>query len=132
MDLAALRANFRLLRSLADGLEILAVVKADAYGHGAIEVAESLAAEGCQTLAVVTISEAEQLRKGGVTLSIMLLGGVLDKAEATRALELRVTPVVHRKDELSLISEAAKELEFEKAAETRDQILRLETLALEL
>ncbi len=108
IDLEAVRENFRVLRSLAEEREIVAVVKADAYGHGAVEVARALGEAGCGTLAVFTVQEAEELRAAGIQLDLLLLGGVLDQSEATNAIELSVIPVVHRDQELSLIADAAK------------------------
>ena len=55
IDLSALRANFDKLRKLENG-ELMAVVKADAYGHGAVIVARTLAAEGCGHFGVATQS----------------------------------------------------------------------------
>lgn len=75
VDLAALRENFaNIKRLLPDGLPIVAVVKAEAYGHGAVPVSECLLAEGASRLAVATLDEAFALRRAGITAPIMLLG----------------------------------------------------------
>ena len=75
VDLAALRENFANIKGLLpEGLPIVAVVKADAYGHGAVQVAECLLAEGASRLAVATLDEALTLRRAGITAPIMLLG----------------------------------------------------------
>lgn len=75
VDLAALRENFANIKGLLpEGLPIVAVVKADAYGHGAVQVAECLLAEGASRLAVATLDEALVLRRAGITAPIMLLG----------------------------------------------------------
>jgi alanine racemase len=75
IDLRALRANYRALNSLVDEADVMAVVKADAYGHGAVEVARALWAEGCSHFAVATVEEAAALRAAGISERIYLLGG---------------------------------------------------------
>ena len=79
VDLAALRANFAEIRRVVGAdCPITAVVKADAYGHGALEVAQCLLAEGAACLAVATLGEALELRaKLAADVPIMLLSPVL-------------------------------------------------------
>ncbi|HKV55089.1 MAG TPA: alanine racemase [Candidatus Binataceae bacterium] len=90
IDLRALRANYRALSAYANGAKIMAVVKADAYGHGAAEVARSLRDEGCRHFAIATVEEAAGLRAAGVAERIYLLGGFFaDQSE--RIVELDVT-----------------------------------------
>lgn len=75
VDLDVLARNMRNIRSLTDdGAEICAVVKADAYGHGALEVAPVLLENGADRLAVATYSEGVQLRRAGIGCPIMMLG----------------------------------------------------------
>ena len=81
VDLAALRANFaEIRRVVGPDYPITAVVKADAYGHGAVEVARCLLAEGAVCLAVATLGEALELKSelGAVPIMLLspLLGGV--------------------------------------------------------
>lgn len=74
IDLEALDANFRLLGRLAGrGVPVRPVVKADAYGHGAIPVARTLAAAGADGFCVATVDEAMELRAGGVEGPILVL-----------------------------------------------------------
>ena len=61
IDLGALRANFRALRALASHGELMVVVKADAYGHGAVTVARALIDEGCRHFGVATLDEAREV-----------------------------------------------------------------------
>jgi alanine racemase len=75
IDLRALRANYRALNIFADRAKVMAVVKADAYGHGAVEVARTLRDEGCGHFAVATVEEAAELRAAGISERIYLLGG---------------------------------------------------------
>ncbi|MGH7948642.1 MAG: alanine racemase [Candidatus Binataceae bacterium] len=94
IDLSALRFNYRTLAALAPGRELMAVVKADAYGHGAVTVSRTLAADECRHFGVATIGEARELREAGVERErIYLLGGFF--AEQTREIvDLGITPFV--------------------------------------
>ena len=74
VDLDALAHNYRLLRGLAPETRFLGVVKADAYGHGAVPVAKKLQALGADMLAVACLAEAVELRGAGITLPILCLG----------------------------------------------------------
>jgi len=75
IDLGALVHNLRALRSLcAPSVEVIGVVKADAYGHGAVEIGRALAGEGVRRLAVAIVEEAIALREAGVPGSILVLG----------------------------------------------------------
>lgn len=93
IDLGALRANYRALGAYANGAAIMAVVKADAYGHGAVEVARALRAEGCEHFGVATVEEARELRASGVTDRVYLLAGYFaDQVPEIVALDL-VAPI---------------------------------------
>lgn len=75
INLENLRHNYRAIRAtLPDGCRFLGVVKADAYGHGALPVSRLLQAEGADYLAVSCLDEALELRGGGVTMPILILG----------------------------------------------------------
>src|SRR5271165_2512679 len=108
INLSALVANYALARRLAGPRSVIAVVKADAYGHGAVRVARVLARAGCERLAVARVGEAAELRDAAVTLPILVLCGVLDAEEARAALALGATPVVHHEGHLRLLGEAAR------------------------
>ncbi|SFB38630.1 alanine racemase [Azotobacter beijerinckii] len=79
IDLAALRHNYRLARELG-GARALAVVKADAYGHGAVRCAQALEAE-VDGFAVACIEEALELREAGIRAPILLLEGFFEADE---------------------------------------------------
>jgi alanine racemase len=80
VNLAAIERNVTLLRSRAGGAELCAVVKADAYGHGAPAVAAAALAADARMLAVATAAEALELREAGlVDASIMILGAISDE-----------------------------------------------------
>ncbi|MCF0120403.1 MAG: alanine racemase, partial [Oscillospiraceae bacterium] len=75
VDLDVIRTNYRTyLASLREGQRIMAVVKADAYGHGDVEVASCLAAEGVRDFAVSNLLEAIRLREAGIKGQILILG----------------------------------------------------------
>lgn len=79
IDLEALRSNYRLARELGGG-KALAVVKADAYGHGAVRCAQALEGEA-DGFAVAAIEEALELRSAGIRAPILLLEGFFDADE---------------------------------------------------
>ena len=75
IDLDALEHNYRLARSLAgEEVKYLGVVKADAYGHGALQVGRKLETLGADYLAVSSLDEARELRRGGISMPILILG----------------------------------------------------------
>lgn len=77
VDLDALRWNFRQVRKKAGPeVKILSMVKANAYGHGAREVARALAEEGSEGFGVATLEEGLELRAAGIRLPILVLAGV--------------------------------------------------------
>ncbi len=75
VDVAQLRKNYRIYKSLLNnGTNIMAVIKADAYGHGDVMVAKMLSEEGCRMFAVSNIDEAVGLRNAGIEGEILILG----------------------------------------------------------
>ncbi len=93
IDLNALRSNYSALRQIARGSGLMVVVKADAYGHGAINVARTLAAEGCGYFGVATLDEARELRDGGISGRIVLQAGFFAD-QAREIVDLDVAPFV--------------------------------------
>lgn len=76
IDKSALRSNIREIRRITrPEADIMAVVKADAYGHGAYEVAKTLLDNGAKGLCIATIGEAVHLRQSGITSRLLILGG---------------------------------------------------------
>ncbi len=93
IDLRALRANYRSLTEFANGAKIMAVIKADAYGHGAVQVARALRDEGCRHFAIASLEEAAELRAAGISERIYLLGGFFaEQAELIVELDL-IAPI---------------------------------------
>lgn len=75
IDLSAIRENYRLINEkITGGAKLCAVVKANAYGHGAIQVANIALSCGAYYLAVATVDEGMELRKAGITAPILILG----------------------------------------------------------
>jgi alanine racemase len=74
IDLGALRRNVKTILRALDGAELWAVVKADAYGHGAVDCADAALASGATTLCVATVPEALELRAEIPTARILVLG----------------------------------------------------------
>lgn len=107
IDLGALRANYRSLRALAPQAEMMVVVKADAYGHGAVEVARALAAEGCAHFGVATVEEGRQLRASGRREHIYLLGGFFAE-DAREIVDLDLTPFVFDSESIGWVAAAAE------------------------
>ena len=108
IDLSSLRHNYRTLAShVAPKASICAVVKCDAYGHGALECALSLEAEGAQWFGVTNPSEALVLRKGGIKGRILLLSGFW-QGEEDAVLEHDLTPAVWTEGHLQWLDAAAK------------------------
>jgi len=90
---AALIHNFDQCRQLAGDASVLALVKADAYGHGMIDCARIFAERGAAALGVAEASEGVQLRAAGITLPILVLAGVMPQT-LPAILDANLTPVV--------------------------------------
>lgn len=109
INLDALAANFHLIRShVRPDVKVLAVVKADAYGHGAVECARRLAAEGARWFGVATPEEGIELRKAGVEQSVLCLGGFWE-GQADACLQFNLVPVIYRLDMAEAMDRAARE-----------------------
>lgn len=92
IDLNAVSRNFRTVKRLSGNRRVIAVVKADAYGHGAVEVAKRLADEGVLFLAVAFTGEAGRLREAGIKTPLLVL---FDKDVSPDFFEYHLTPVIH-------------------------------------
>ncbi|PKN48330.1 MAG: alanine racemase, partial [Deltaproteobacteria bacterium HGW-Deltaproteobacteria-16] len=109
VDRAALRHNFRQVRHLVGpAVDILAVVKADAYGHGLIPAAQAFAEAGATSFGVAEVEEGVQLRQAGITGQIVVMLGV-DHQGAEEAVAHDLTPVVYTLEAVeALAAQAAK------------------------
>ena len=106
IDLDACAANVRLMAARAAPARLYAVVKANAYGHGAVACARAAVAAGADGLAVVCVDEAEELRRAGLTAPILVVGAILP-AEAGRVVALGLMPTVGATALVEALSAAA-------------------------
>ena len=108
IDLQALAFNYQQIKKqIPTGVSILAVVKADAYGHGAGPVSLKLESIGADYLGVAIPEEGMTLREKGVNAPILILGGIFQE-DAEAILRYSLTPVVFDIDSLRRLSKAAK------------------------
>jgi alanine racemase len=107
VSLAALRQNFRLLeRHVGGSVTICAIVKADAYGHGAVECSRALEEEGARWFGVTSLDEAIPLREAGIKGNILLLTGFW-RGEEEEIVRLKLTPTVWEAEQIELLDKAA-------------------------
>jgi alanine racemase len=107
IDLTALEHNYRQLRQLCDPqVKMLAVVKADAYGHGLLPVARRLVEAGADYLGVGSLEEGLMLRRAGITVPVLLLLGILP-AEAACAVSYNLEVALFRLDVAQALAAAA-------------------------
>jgi len=105
--LATLRQNFRTVQKhVGPSVTVCAVVKADAYGHGAVECSRALEAEGAKWLGVTSLDEAIPLREAGVRANILLMTGFW-RGEETEIVRLRLTPTVWERWQIESLDKAA-------------------------
>ena len=108
IDLAALKHNLSQIQErLAGGCQVLAVVKANAYGHGAVEISRALVQQGISRLAVASINEGIALREAGVTADIIVMVEFFDE-HVQELLTHRLTPVVTGPRLLPALAKAAE------------------------
>jgi len=110
IDLAALRYNYSVIVQRAPkGCGILAVVKADAYGHGFMDVALELEALGVTAYAVAFLAEGIQLRKSGIDRPILILGGIYPGQER-KCVGFNLSTAVYTLDQAQALNDAAGRL----------------------
>ena len=111
VDLSAIRHNVRVIRSLVPySARLLAVVKADAYGHGSAEVAAAALKAGANFLAVATVPEGKNLRMKGISAPILVLGESTAREMETAAFE-DITIAVSSVEDIRMASEAAEAMQ---------------------
>ena len=107
ISLATLRQNFRTVQKhVGAGVTVCAVVKADAYGHGAVECSRALEAEGAAWLGVTSLDEAIPLRDADVAANILLMTGFW-RGEETEIVRLHLTPTVWEPWQIESLEKAA-------------------------
>jgi alanine racemase len=108
VDLGAVSSNYREVRKrIRPGVRIIASIKANAYGHGAVEVARTLAAEGADWLATGSFDEAVAVREAGIETPMLLFAGPLPEAMAD-VVRAGFVPTVHDLDSARGVSAAAR------------------------
>lgn len=109
IDLNQLAANFKQIKQrVGSAARVMAVVKANAYGHGAVQCARRLAAEGADWFGVALPEEAIQLRESGIRQPVLCLAGFWP-GQAAACIQHQLTPVVYRRDMLEALNQAATE-----------------------
>jgi alanine racemase len=107
INLNNLAANFKKIRErVSPAARVMAVVKANAYGHGAIECARRLAREGADWFGVALPEEGIELREAGISQPVLCLGGYWP-GQAALCIQQRLTPVVYRVDMIESLNRAA-------------------------
>jgi alanine racemase len=107
IDLDALAHNFHEIRNhLGPNIKILAAVKANAYGHGAVDCSRRLQNEGADWFGVALPEEGIELRKSGIDTPILCLGGFWD-GQQDICTKYHLTPVVYRRDMIEALNQAA-------------------------
>src|SRR5437899_8047440 len=108
IDLDALAANFQIVRErVGPEVKIMAVVKANAYGHGAVACARRLAVAGADWFGVALPEEGIELREAGIRQPILCLAGFWD-GQASACIQHALVPVVYRIDMAEALDRAAR------------------------
>ena len=111
IDLRALAQNVqRLKQILAPQTELMAVVKADGYGHGAVNVAQTALNYGASSLAVATLSEGIELRKGGINADILILGAINTPTEIQAVAFWNLEPTLCNCSQALIFAETMEEM----------------------
>lgn len=125
IDLGALKHNFEVVtKRLPKGVGVLAMVKADAYGHGAVQSARLLEKCGVTAFGVATVEEGLELRESSITSPIIVMGGLMGMGSPASGMMIGadLTPVVHSLETLDFLDAVAR------AAEKRVDIhLKIDT-----
>jgi alanine racemase len=107
INLSNLKHNILEIRKNLDkNVLIMGVVKADAYGHGALEVSRTLIANGVERLAVATIDEAILLRENGINVPVQILGAILEE-DAQKVIDYNIIPTVPSVKQAAFLSSIA-------------------------
>jgi alanine racemase len=110
VDLAALAHNYGVLKArLPSRVAMMAMVKADAYGHGAVQVSRVLEEQGVRALGVATVEEGIELREAGIATQIVVMGGLMGMGSpaSRKMVEANLTPVIHSTGVLPSLEEDA-------------------------
>jgi alanine racemase len=105
IDIGALRHNLQVVRRLAPKSRVMAVIKANAYGHGLVMAARAL--DSADAFGVARLGEALALREAGIKTPIVLLEGVLDREQLDAAAAANLELFVHSPEQLELLGAAS-------------------------
>ena len=105
----AIAHNLELARRHAAGAKVWAVIKANAYGHGIERAAR--AARAADGFAVLDFDEAARLRHAGIAQPILMLEGMFEPGDVSLVAEYRLTPVIHRREQLEMLGAASAPLD---------------------
>lgn len=109
IDLDALRANVRLIQSkTGEGIALMPVIKANAYGHGGARFASALVDMGIKHLALATVEEGIELRDAGIRVALYVLGGLIG-AQPQDLIDYGLTPVIHQLADLQVFAAHLKQ-----------------------
>ena len=100
---SAIRHNFQILKEYASGCKVMPVLKANAYGHGMVQVAKLL--PEADAFAVARVDEGVKLRLSAITQRLVVLSGCIDQIELVQALEHRLDLVIHHHGQVDLLAE---------------------------
>jgi alanine racemase len=110
INLDSLKSNFlQVKRIVGNGVGVISIIKADAYGHGAVAVGKALIESGSQILGVATVEEALELRESRIRAPIILLGGIQPE-EAESLIENDITPSLFSLSSASSINKCAEKM----------------------
>jgi len=108
VSLDRIARNYRNVRAaVGPGVEVMAVVKADAYGHGALAVSRTLVGEGAKWLAVSSVDEGVALRAAGIEVRILVMAGFLPQ-ERDALVEYDITPTAHSLEDIAELDRMAE------------------------
>lgn len=102
VDPAALRANLEVVRRCAPGRRVMAIIKADAYGHGLGRIARVI--DDVDAFGVASIEEAVTLRDAGIDVPIVLLEGPFEAIETREFVPLRLQTVIHNIEQVRMVA----------------------------
>ena len=105
IDRAALQHNFSVVKSIAPAARIMAIIKADAYGHGLIRVAKLL--RDADAFGVACLEEASQLRDANIDRTIVLLEGPYDAGDIPPVRDLKLDIVIHNQHQIEMLKGAS-------------------------
>lgn len=106
VDHAAIRSNLAAIRATVPGADVIAIVKANAYGHGDVAVARTLLASGVERLGVATVDEALRLRADGIDAPLVVLWGI-GAGEAASVVDADLEPIVYDARSVDVLENAA-------------------------